>query len=350
MQSKFVLYGIATILIVSVAAYGVYLYTNPTPSPPGNSNTSNNTVFTPVNITDYYGRNVTISSPVKRIVCLNSGFTEIICAMGGESLIVGRESYSTFPASMQNVTVVGTTSWNVNVELVLELEPDLIISDIMIHSEDLTRFEEANITTIIEYPADLTRVQQFMSYMAQILKTPKASALISWMNQYVNLVDQRLQNLTASEMPKFYFEFVQPYMAYGSGSRIGQLVKGGINIVNSTSDNTKVSAEFVLEQNPDVVLLTTYSPTQTYNEEFFQSNLAAFQAREGLSNLAAVQSGRVYLFSYTLLQGMRIPVGMLFFAKCMQPDRFSDIDVNNVLRDLYRQFFDYELQGIYVYP
>jgi iron complex transport system substrate-binding protein len=65
--------------------------------------------------------------------------------------------------------------------------------------------------------------------------------------------------------------------------------------------------------------------------------------------MSAVKNDRVYLYSYTLLQGIRAPVGLLFFAKCLHPELFADIDVGDVLKDLYQEFFNYDLPGVYVY-
>ncbi len=179
-RNNIILSVVLIALIASASAYGVYLATY---SEPSNNYPDTSDNFTPVTITDYRGENITISSPVKRIVSLNSGFTEIICALGGEDLIVGREQFSTFPASMQNVPIVASTASAPNVEDILELEPDLIVSDTMlIGKEALTTFEEAGINVIIEYPAQIDRVQHLITSLGLIMDNSKATALIGWMN------------------------------------------------------------------------------------------------------------------------------------------------------------------------
>ena len=58
---------------------------------------------TSVTVTDMYGREITLSQPAERIVALTPSDCEILCALGGESLLVGRGAYCDYPETIAAV-------------------------------------------------------------------------------------------------------------------------------------------------------------------------------------------------------------------------------------------------------
>ncbi len=100
-------------LIASASAYGVYIATY---TPPDYNHDTSDDTFTPVTIQDCRGVNLTFNQPVKRIVCITSGYTELLCGIGAQDLIVGRDSYSETPYSLSSVPIVASSSYNPTVE------------------------------------------------------------------------------------------------------------------------------------------------------------------------------------------------------------------------------------------
>ena len=56
---------------------------------------------TSVTVTDMTGREITLDEPATRIVALTASDCEIICALGGMDLLVGRGTYCDYPAEVQ---------------------------------------------------------------------------------------------------------------------------------------------------------------------------------------------------------------------------------------------------------
>ena len=83
--------AIILVVVVLVASYGVYSL-----SFPSEKGADGDTVT----IVDSTGAQVNVTLPVERVVSLNPGLTEIICALDCEDLIVGRDASSVFPASV----------------------------------------------------------------------------------------------------------------------------------------------------------------------------------------------------------------------------------------------------------
>jgi iron complex transport system substrate-binding protein len=50
------------------------------------------------------------------------------------------------------------------------------------------------------------------------------------------------------------------------------------------------------------------------------------------------------------LEGIRYPVGLLYWAKWFHPSLFEDIDPAAVHAQLIQQFFGVTLEGVHAYP
>ena len=88
--------------------------------------------------TDYYGRTVVVPQQPARIVSTSPAITEIIFALGGQDLLVGRTQYCDYPPEARQIENIGGIS-NLNVEKIASLKPDLVISGSMILQE---KFEQ----------------------------------------------------------------------------------------------------------------------------------------------------------------------------------------------------------------
>lgn len=130
-----------------------------------------------------------------------------------------------------------------------------------------------------------------------------------------------------------------------NGTAIGQeLIDmcGGINAAKDAagesagpSGQTIVDPEQLLQYNPDILLIDRPQYLQALLDDPI------------LSELDALKSGRYYIvptgamsWSYN---GAEEYVNMWFFAKAIQPELFADIDMEQVTRDFYANYFGFEL-------
>jgi iron complex transport system substrate-binding protein len=153
-------------------------------------------------------------------------------------------------------------------------------------------------------------------------------------------------------MPSVYIEYNTDWSAFGSEHPVGQLmsVAGGRNIITNTSLSTiKVSPEYVIEKNPQFIFKMT-AAGKTVNATYYQGLMATLFSRVGFAELDAIKNNHAYLFDYSLIQGLRYPVGQVYFAKCMYPELFADVDPTAMLVELNQKFFGISLEGVYVYP
>lgn len=316
--------------------------------------------FRTITLVDNAGRNITVTVPVQRIVVLNNGLTEMLCALGAQSKIIGRDATSTMPPSILSVPVVGENSYQPNVELILELKPDIIFADSMIayNTVAMQQLEMAGIPIFISDPTDPTPTPRsnttVVDFTCNLLKKmativggeEKAEQYIQFAQYYNNLVKQRIANLPDSKRPKVMWEWYKPYYTFISPAIYHA---GGINIAeNMTVYAPVMSPEFVVEQNPQVIIRMISSPAHDLND--FKEMWEEIMSRPELQNTEAIKKGRVYICDWKLRNGICSVVGYLYFAKWVQPELFRDIDPAQVMTEIYRKFFGITVEGTFAYP
>jgi len=131
----------------------------------------------------------------------------MICALGCEDRIVGRDSYSTFPPSVLEKPEVAGSSYSPNLELLLELVPDIVIADGMLSSELRSTIEDAGVQVIVDSPLDPRRLKTFIKNLGLILgEVEKAEEIVDYIESYENLVEERVGNLEPNDKPSVYYE------------------------------------------------------------------------------------------------------------------------------------------------
>jgi ABC-type Fe3+-hydroxamate transport system, periplasmic component len=290
--------------------------------------------------------------------------------MGVQSLIVGRTSDATSPPSILNVTVVGDNAYYPNVEAILQLKPDLILSDsaltyntgpyqqlqntgIPIYIADSTAPQPANPTKMT--PDQLYKTPTVIDYTCSLMQNltavvghqQQATAYINWAQSYNKLVKDRIAALTPDQqVPVFLDWYSYPYYTFVN---IGIYQAGGTNIAeNQTIYSPQLSPEFVVAQNPSVIIELILSPTHNINDFIAAKN--AILSRPELQGVDAVKNGRVYVCDFNARGGVRSIIGYLYWAKWIQPSLFPDIDPATVNQQLNQQFFGTPMAGTYCYP
>jgi iron complex transport system substrate-binding protein len=337
--------AIILVLIIVVSSYGVYRFY--VPSEPASQKET-------VTIVDQDGVSVEVKVPVKRIVSIIG--TEIVYLLGGGDRIVGRSQLSTdieavLPSSFLEIPIVAESSFDVNLEMLLELEPDLVLADQGLSNEIKQKIEAAGVPVIIDMLM-APRRNIFIQNLGLILGAEeKANEFIDYEMYYEDLVKERVANLTRSEKPLVYFEWYKPWFSTGLGTSYDEMLvdAGGINIAeNVTVANPELSPEYIVEKNPDIIIrMLTHRDGE---------DLAAFQtlrndilARAGMSEVQAVKEDNVYIIKNTALVTRR-PIGLLYLAKWFHPSLFEDIDPATIHKQMIQKFFGADLEGVFAYP
>jgi iron complex transport system substrate-binding protein len=296
-----------------------------------------------VTIIDKTGSYVEFSVPVERIVSINSGMSALICAFGDGDKIVGRDSYSTFPSYMRDVLEIGRSSASPNIELILEQRPDVVIADTMLKDDQREKLEAAGVPVMLDITSDLERLIPLIRNIGLMLdKKERADEIVGFIGNYCDIIDERVAGLTADEKPLVFF---QRRNLYDSASALSSYNKplvatGSVNIAaDEPVPHPKLSAEWVLERNPEVIV-NRISGDDTLDE--MEALRDEIMLEPGLAEVSAVKEERVYIIKADVFLAVRYPVGLLYYAKWFHPDLFQDIDPGAIHKELIEKFYSEE--------
>jgi iron complex transport system substrate-binding protein len=250
-----------------------------------------------------------------------------------------------------DLPVVAETSFSVNLELVLELEPDLVLADEGLDDEIRKKMEDAGVA-VLEEMSMAPRRETFIQNLGLILDAEeKANEYIEYEAYYENLVKERVATLTESEKPSVYFEWYKAWFSTAEGDSYHEMIvtTGGINIAaNEPVVTPELSPEYVAEKNPDIIIrMLTYLDGEDLAS--YQTLHDEITSRSALSESAAVTEGKVYIIKNTALVARRT-IGLLYLAKWFHPSLFEDIDPAAVHEEMAQTFFGTSIEGVFAYP
>jgi iron complex transport system substrate-binding protein len=307
-----------------------------------------------VTIIDFTGHQVEVSAPVNTTISLSGAASEILWALDGGQSLVGRSSSSDFPPLLEDVAVVGDSSNSPDLELIMELKPDLVVADTMLSDEDRQVLEEDGIAVVVERFIDPYRTLLVIENLGRALgKQERAQELSGQLEDYQDLIKERTAGITSEQKPTIFFEWLgRPYFSASNGTSYGNFIDfaGGFNIAANESINyPNLSPEWVIEKDPDIILHILGS-SKEYSEEDLMEWRDEITSRPELQNLRAVKEDRVYVLSGTVATGVRSSIGELYLAKWFYPELFEDIDPGAEHERLIQKFYDLGLEGTYAYP
>ncbi len=314
-------------------------------------------------ITDALGQQVSVRVPVRRIATNNGQVAEIICALGAGAALVGvsdhtLKHHTELLRPLQDKTAIGPST-NPSVEKIVDLEPELVILyDIWVSPDQLERkLAPLGIPVARLNCYRLDTIRQEIAVLGKLLgKEQEAAVYLQDFEATLAMTTHRLQGLT--QPVRVYAE---GYSEHTTSSRLAPnheifVLAGMENIAADLPvPNPRVTPEWVVAANPAVIIKAA---TATYvkmgygatNREAPARFLASMLRRPAWDQIAAIKNGRVYLVSSELNSGPRLPIGLLYKAKWCHPQRFQDVDPEEVHRQWLRRWHNQELRGIYVYP
>lgn len=306
-----------------------------------------------ISFTDSEGNLVPFPGPAEKLVCLNSDSAEMVVALGAGDRIVGlADSVMSDTALMDHIpNAVSVGNWQTpNFEKVLELKPDVVISYSSSKPKNSDQFLNAGINLTYLDCYRINTLDHDVKAMGTLLgASDRADLYVKFKDKWQNLVSSRVANLAPDQIPSVYIEGYSDYSANGKGSGVDQEldVAKGKNIAASLGEQwPKVTAEWVLSQNPDVIIkAVSLKPDKTLEQ--VRDDILH---RSGFETLSAVKNNQVYALNGDLAYGPRSPAGLVYVAKALHPSLFNDIHPDDVLKEYADTFVSGVEKGEYYSP
>ena len=129
---------------------------------------------------------------------------------------------------------------------------------------------------------------------------------------------------------------------------------GGLNVARELKGNPDVSPEWILQQNPEVILFADYTKDLVGFDINDLGNAEKFKEKvknnKVLSKTDAVQKDRIYIMTNYIYGGSKSYLGTLFLAKWFYPDQFKDLDPEKILKEYFDKWLGVSFQGKWAYP
>ncbi len=284
-------------------------------------------VATPTAAVDVYGTPITFPKTApQRIVTLAASMSEILGALKLQDKVVGVDTYTNYPPALASVKKVMDANGAVNVEQVVALKPDLVLS-----SGGLTRNYDAQLSKLNIHVVDLPP-GNFDQTLQQILLVGRltytqdvAQTLVTQLQQQIQQVKTAVKGTTLSKvmLEVDYSTPGKPYV-FGGGSFGDQILQdaNASNIFHTDNANSgypQVTDESVISANPQYIILT--------EDPLYGGKPESVYKRANWSNIDAVKVHHVYHVNTDIMQrpGPRLVEGLRCIAQIVHPDKFSGV-------------------------
>jgi iron complex transport system substrate-binding protein len=272
--------------------------------------------------TDGLGREVSLDGPAQQIVSIAPSNTEILFAIGAGDQVVGRDQFSDYPEAAKNVADIGSAFEALNTELIVSLNPDLVLAAEINTPEQVKALEDLGITVYyLNNPHTLEELYVNLEIVAQLTgREAETATLIESLKGRVAAVDEKIAPI--SSQPSVFYELdstdpAKPFTA-GKDTFITLLIDraGGSNIAADLEGYPQMSLEQIVAADPAIIVL---------GDSMWGVTPEAVAARPGWENLTAVKNGQVVPFDDNLVSrpGPRLVDGLEELAKLLHPELFE---------------------------
>ena len=278
-----------------------------TPSPRG-------TTSFPVTVTDDDGVEVTIEAEPERIVTFAPSNTEIVFALGlGDRLVGVSGEFDDYPpeaAEIEHVGGAGEFGVDPNVEKVVSLEPDLMLT-IAGGDQWKERLRDLGIDVFTINATDFDDLLDDIAAVGNVTgATAEAETLVADMRAEADDVAEEVDDPVTC----FFEAYNPPLTTIGPKTFIFDLLKrAGCDPVSAdaVSDYPEWSVERLVQESPDVYLVASESGVSP----------EAVARRPGFDAIEAVREGDVFLVDSDLIArpGPRVVDGLRALAAVLHP-------------------------------
>jgi len=263
---------------------------------------------------DDLGREVTIETPVERVLTLAPSLTETLVAAGGRPLLVGASQADDFPPGVDSLPRYGT--YPLDLEAVVALQPDLVLATDQVNNPDDARpLADAGIPTYFLSFDALDDVPRALRTVGTLVGTEAQAEAAA------ETFEARLRNLAARtdtlDRPRTLLLIGdETLFAFGDASYTQTLIEmaGGESVTaDFDGEAVTLSEEFVLEAAPEVII-------GAFGEDYDPERL--LDLHPAWSPVPAVATGRIHSIDPDLIlrPGPRLADGAETLACLLHPE------------------------------
>ena len=234
------------------------------------------------------GENITIEERPEAVISISPTATEMLFAVGAGEQVIAVDDQSDFPT---DAPVTDLSGFEPNVEAILGYSPDLVLTS----NEDpelVSALDTAGVTTLV-----LPAAQDLEEAYSQVERIGQATGQVEGADEVVadmkTGVEKAVADAQGAGTLTYFHELDPTLFTATSDTFIGEVygLFGLTNIADAAAGAgdtyPQLSAEFVVQANPDLVFLADGQCCQVTPESLV--------TRAGWSSIKAVTNGGVYV-------------------------------------------------------
>lgn len=277
-------------------------------------------------LVDDSNRKVVLSKKPERVIALSPSYLEFIDAVGGK--LVGRptEQKGKVPQSMVELPEIGHT-YNVNMERVIGLKPDLVIASKSQHAKFIQLLESNKINTLEYQVRTYDEVKNFVTALGKIYnQDEKAKEVCAKLDKAIKAVLDKIPKQKKKVVVLFAtgnsVTVSGPKTVAGCVSDMLGFENVAAKALQGTSDKTPYSMETLMEQDPEIIFIASMGKAEKIQKRLESD----FQNNPAWKGLSAVKNNRVYALPenmFLINPGMHYPEAVEYMAKLVYPKEFA---------------------------
>ena len=229
----------------------------------------------------------------QKIVSLTLASDEILIKIVEDKSRISGVTYLAADKTISNIhtEVANIKGIHANLEQIIELDPDLLIVSIYKNQDVKEQIKKAGIKTL--YLEDIISFESLKNNILKIgdavCESNNAQTLIINMEENLELITKKIP--TSKAKPRILY-YSPPGFTAGENSTINEIIEksGGINIGRAIGKNSyeRISLEYVVESNPDIILLSSYNPSHSdFRKEFVSNSI--------IKEIPAIKSNKIVI-------------------------------------------------------
>jgi ABC-type Fe3+-hydroxamate transport system substrate-binding protein len=218
-----------------------------------------------------------------RVISLAASLSKSMFYLDAADLLVGRTSYCNIEGGGQIEVVASAVS--VNIEKLITLQPDLVITTAMTNVETIAMIRRAGIKVeVFQTPRSFDEIcSQFIALATLIGREAKAKEVVKEVRTKVEAISIS-QSYNAP--PVFFFQIgANPLFTVLENTFMNDYItfSGGVNIAAGFARGT-INREYILVKNPDVIIIVNMGITGDEEKKIW----------ERYRQLNAVKNNRIF--------------------------------------------------------
>jgi len=294
-----------------------------------------------ITVTDALGQQVTLDKPAERIVCLYEPALDALYMLHAEDKITGifNDVYTSdelFPyysrlddRILQKQLATPGSNGDANIESITMLNPDLVI--LQSAQEGLAQALRAVGIQVYATKAELyDEVLQTVEDLAKLTATQQRSTeLLAYVKQEYKMMADKVDSISNKKRVYFSWAYGRIFATTGRNSMMHFCLElaGVENVCTFEVDQPNISAETLLQWNPDMIVMWNDSPNEFYK-------------RKELGEVSAIKNRQIFnllpMFFYNphTLKSLSTAVSIHYWA---YPDTAIDVKhkVEEIIIKLY---------------